>query len=163
MSDSISNDVTLPQIKLKKSLYKFNKLSKMNTETDRQVYSHMGFKSAFENRKSSLRMSNGSNGSYYNNFSQRRSILSSGSGQKLGTIDHMMSNPYLDKQLATLGTQDHYKNFYRNSSTGATKNTMRNVRKISQDLDQSPIQPIPINNLTKITLADLNKISESNR
>ena len=40
---------------------------------------------------------------------------------------------------------------------------MRNVRKISHDIASGPFQPVPLENLSRITLADLNKISDANK
>lgn len=101
---SIHNDVTLPEIRIKKNLQKF-KQNKFQNESDRQVYSQMGFKSAFDSKKSSLRSSsvlkNNSN-SHYNNFSNNRSIISSASKNNSENRFNPR-NPYFESQMSSLG------------------------------------------------------------
>ena len=173
MSDHDKNVVILPQLKIKTNALRVNK--HLNDFSDRQVYSQLDFKSAFDTKKDSIRansvarhhsinhIKDQNSNSYYNNFSKNISIFSSAksknqSDRKLQNTS--IQNPYFESQMNSLGSQDHYHNYYRNSKDGSSKRNLHNMRKIS--MDESMIQPVPIHQLTKITLADLNNIASKN-
>ena len=101
--------------------------------------------------------------SYFNSI-QRSSVNSVTALKRKRTPSG--TNPYFEKQLSSLGTNDHFQNFYKNSQN------LRIVRRISNNEPSDLVRASKLNisdqsqgpqKMGPITLQDIHKITEHNR